>query len=139
MIGFGLAVQALLGAWHLYGLRLIKKIRPVGDEHPHLGVLAAFWGLGILHFSEIVLGAAAYALALTIPAAGNISQVEGSQAAELLYFSGTTFTTLGLTHQQASGPIRLLVMLQSLGGFMLITWSATFVYTIWGELFRREG
>jgi hypothetical protein len=37
----------------------------------------------------------------------------------------------------ANGPIRLMVMMLSLSGFMLITWSATFIYTIWGETFRQ--
>jgi hypothetical protein len=55
--------------------------------------------------------------------------------AGLLYFSGVTFATLGFTAQKAVGAIRLLVMAEALGGFMLITWSATFVYSIWSDRF----
>ena len=56
----------------------------------------------------------------------------------MLYFSGVTYATLGYTQQVAQGPIQLLAMMQSLGGFMLITWSAAFVYSIWDEQFRAR-
>lgn len=49
----------------------------------------------------------------------------------LIYFSGINFTTLGYTQIEAAGPIRLINMTQSLGGFMILTWSATFSYSVW--------
>ncbi|BBC71945.1 conserved hypothetical protein [Altererythrobacter sp. B11] len=137
MLVAGLAMLFLLGAWHMAGIHLIRRVRPVSDSRPYLAVMVAFWGLVLLHFSEIVLGAGAYALALSFPDTGSISHVGGSRAAGLLYFSGINFATLGFTGQDARGPVRLLVMLQALGGFMLITWSATLVYSIWGDEFRK--
>ena len=59
-----------------------------------------------------------------------------SSLADHLYFAGVAFGTLGYTHLVAHGAIRLLVMIISLSGFMLITSSATFIYTIWGKNFR---
>jgi len=32
------------------------------------------------------------------------------------------------------GAIRMVAMMQALGGFMVITWSATFIYTIWQDV-----
>lgn len=49
----------------------------------------------------------------------------------MIYFSGINFTTLGYTQIEAMGPIRLINMMQSLGGFMILTWSATFIYSVW--------
>lgn len=45
----------------------------------------------------------------------------------LIYFSGVNFATLGYTQIEATGPIRMVNMMQSLGGFMVLTWSATFL------------
>ncbi len=137
MLAIGLVLLLGSGAWHLGGILLIKRCKPDSGEHPYLAVLLTFWGIALLHLSEIALGAFAYSLVLSLPGAGSISDSFGSSASGLLYFSGITFTTLGLTQQTVSGPVRLLVMLQALGGFMLITWSATFVYSIWDERFRQ--
>ena len=51
----------------------------------------------------------------------------------LIYFSGINFTSLGYTQIEAAGPLRLINMMQSLGGFMILTWSATFSYSIWSK------
>lgn len=143
MLGAGLVLLLAGGAWHLGGILLIKRIKPDSHNHPLFSVLLTFCGLVLLHVSEIALAAWSYSLALSFPGAGTISESCGTGepcgtgAARLLYFSGIVFSTLGLTEQTASGPIRLLVMLQSLGGFMLITWSATFAYAVWNERFRQ--
>ena len=138
VLGCSLVFIAGLGAWHLGGILLIKKVKPSSGNHPHLAVLVAFWGLILLHFSEIVLGALAFGLVLNIEGTGDITEGYGSTMGGLLYFSGVTFTTLGFTQQTATGAVRLLVMTIALGGFMLITWSATFVYSIWDERFRNQ-
>ena len=138
ILAYGFALLLGSGAWHLSGIVLIKRITPDPGKRPFLGVLLTFWGLAILHVSEIVLGAVAYWLALSFSEAGLIAKGYGDTMAGLLYFSGINYATLGYTQQVAHGPIRLLAMLQALGGFMLITWSATFVYSIWDEQFRQE-
>ena len=134
-LGSGLVFIGALGAWHLGGILLIKRLKPSSGRHPHMAVLVTFWGLLLLHFSEIVLGALAYGLVLNMEGTGDITEGYGSTMGGLLYFSGVTFTSLGFTQQSARGAVRLLIMLQALGGFMLITWSATFVYSIWEQRF----
>ena len=134
-LGCGVVFVAVLGAWHLAGILLIQRMKPSSGRHPHFAVLVTFWGLLALHLTEIVLGALAYALVLGIEGTGALTEGYGSTMGGLLYFSGVTFTSLGFTQQTAQGAVRLLVMMQALGGFMLITWSATFVYSIWDERF----
>lgn len=56
-----------------------------------------------------------------------------------VYFSGMNFVTLGYANFQADGPIRLVGMMQSLGGFMVLTWSATFIYSISQAMWDRSG
>jgi hypothetical protein len=44
------------------------------------------------------------------------------------YFSFTTFTTLGIGDVAPHGEVRYLVGLEALTGFVLITWTASFLY-----------
>ncbi|MEM1141337.1 MAG: ion channel [Pseudomonadota bacterium] len=58
-------------------------------------------------------------------------QLVGEFDGELLssvYFSFTAFTTLGIGDITPEGNIRFLVGLESLAGFVLITWTASFLY-----------
>lgn len=57
--------------------------------------------------------------------------LEGSFDGSLLdcvYFSFTTYTTLGFGDIHPHGEIRYLVGIESLTGLVLITWSASFLY-----------
>lgn len=125
-----------LGAWHFAGIRVIHRVAAHGRERNALAVLYTFWGLFFLHLSEVALGALAMAFALSFPEVGTLQKAYGSAPADLLYLSGINFSTLGYTEMAAAGPVRLLIMLQALSGFMLITWSATLVYSVWGSRYR---
>jgi hypothetical protein len=138
MLGTGLALLMASGAYHLGGILLIRRVTPQARKRPVLGVLLTFWALVILHSSEIAIAAGVYAAVLTVPGAGEIAGGYGDSTGGLLFFSGTNYATLGYTQQVARGPVRLLAMLQALGGFMLITWSATFVYSLWADQFRQD-
>ena len=64
MLGTGLLLLFVSGAWHLGGLLLIRKVAPDPGNHPYLGLLLAFWCLVLLHSSEIAFAACIYHLAL---------------------------------------------------------------------------
>lgn len=138
MLGAGLLLLMASGAYHLGGILLIRQITPQVRKRPILGILLTFWALVLLHSSEIAIAAAVYAVALGVRGAGSIAGGYGDSAGGLLFFSGTNYATLGYTQQIARGPVRLLAMLQALGGFMLITWSATFVYSLWADQFGQR-
>ena len=135
-LALGLLGVAFLGAWHLGGLLLLKRLKPSGNGEGYFAVLITFWGLLALHVSEILWCSLMIAGFLAMDGAGVVTGGSGSDAAGLLYLAGITFTTLGFSGQTVQGPLSLLLMFVALGGFMLITWSATFVYTLWEERFR---
>jgi len=56
---------------------------------------------------------------------------------DVLYVTGISFSTLGHSSIEVIGPFRLLLMLQSLLGFMLLTWSATFLYSACQEVWQK--
>lgn len=134
----GVVLFALLGALHMGGLRAIGWGKRERRRHPHLSVVVTFWALGLLHLAEIAIGALALWLLLQIPGAGSLGPTFEGAPADYLYLAGIAFVTLGFAQTEVEGAIRMVVMLFSLGGFMLITWSATFIYTIWGESFHEK-
>jgi hypothetical protein len=53
--------------------------------------------------------------------------LSGPLAADL-YFSCAAFTTVGFGDIVPSGPLRLLAGMEALTGFVLITWTASYLY-----------
>lgn len=139
VLGCGIGLIVFYGLIHVAGLEVIRRAKPKQKKHRYLGLLFTFWGLALLHLVEIAAAAAVLGVLLANPANGMLTAGQGSATADYLYFAGVSFATLGYTQLEAYGAIRLVVMTISLSGFMLITWSATFIYTIWGESFRDEG
>jgi hypothetical protein len=137
VLASGIGLLLVYGLLHMSGLELIRTLKPKQEKHRYAGLLFTFWGLALLHLIEIAMGAGLLAFLLSYPAHGALSSGFGSTVADYLYFAGVSFSTLGYAQLEAHGAIRLLVMMLALSGFMLITWSATFIYTIWGETFRH--
>ncbi len=140
ILGFGLALLFAAAPWHLGGLLLIRRLQPSGRRHPFGAIVVTFWCLILLHLSEIVVGAAAFAAVLSFPDTGTVGGEAGSSRwGAMLFVSGIAYVTLGFSQEDMAGPVRLLAMLHALAGFLLITWSATFVYSIWSNQFRSDG
>lgn len=127
LIGFGLVV--LLGIGHHLALIGLRGVTARARERPHGAIISVFVGLVAIHLTEILLFAGAYHILLSWDSMGALTGLEGWQ--DLVYFSGINFTTLGYTKIEIHGPIRLVSMMHSLGGFMILTWSAAFLYTVW--------
>ena len=132
LIGF--VSVSLLGVFHHLALRALRRLsRPV-DRRPDFSILTAFIGLLVVHTAEILAFALIFSFLLKVPDIGSLTIDEGPNAwVDLVYYSGINFTTVGYTQIDATGPFRLISMMQSLGGFMVLTWSATFLYSIWRE------
>jgi len=103
---------------------IIPKIK---IKHRFRIVFGVFIAL-IAHSIEIWLFSLAYYF---LPEIGVWGYLEGNFDGSLMdcvYFSYTTFTTLGFGDIQPHGHIRHLVGLESLTGLLLITWTASFLY-----------
>lgn len=133
----GLLSVAVLGTVHHFGILLLRRALPdQGPDQrdvPHTAVLIAFHGLLVLHLTEVLLFAALYWLLLGWEAIGGFGGDWTGSAADHIVFAGSTFTTLGASEIKAQGPLRLVAFSQALGGFMVLTWSATFLYTLWSR------
>ena len=81
----------------------------------------------IAHSVEIAIFAGAY----WVSANSGFGFLEGNfqgSLADYLYFSYAAFTTVGFGDIVANGPMRLLAGMEALTGFVLITWTASYLY-----------
>ncbi len=89
-----------------------------------LGVFAALTA----HAVEVWIFGLSYYLMLHAEGWGSLrGNLEGSLL-DCVYFSFTTYTTLGTGDIEPIGHLRYLTGLESLTGLVLITWSASFLY-----------
>ena len=109
----------------LYRLSLI--IPRLTMPHRYRIVFGVFGGL-IAHSIEVILFALAYFYLPRFDGWGSISGNFDGSIWACIYFSYTSFTTLGVGDIIPDGHIRHLVGLESLTGLLLITWTASFLY-----------
>lgn len=134
-IFFHFEVIAILNRW-AHG----RRVQPRANHHdrPTL-VIIAFALLGA-HVAEIWLFGLAFWLLINIDGLGTIVGYDSLNFWDCVYFSATTYTTVGWGDLSAVGPVRFLAGTESLVGFMLITWSASFTYLVmaraWGTSAR---
>ena len=127
-IGFGLVV--LFGLFHHLALTWFAHRIPERLRQARMTAVLVFTELAALHVAEIAAFAVAYAwLDGWIIADGFGGTFEGTWR-DYLYFSAINFVTLGYTDIDVLNEMRMVSMLQSLCGFMLLTWSATFLYSV---------
>jgi len=101
-------------------------------------VLFGLCGIILLHVVEIWLfGLATWAL-LGVPNAGTVSGAAQPHFLDVIYLSAMTFSTVGFGDLTPVGPIRFLSGTEALAGFILITWSASFIYLEMEQFWRRR-
>jgi voltage-gated potassium channel len=113
---------------HLAGLTLLLRLlrrhrsrRPNGNQHLHdgIGILAAAFGLFVLHAIEIWAYAALYAVA------GALQTFE-----EALYFSTSTYATIGYGDVVLGPGWRVLGAIEGVNGVILLGWSTAFFVAV---------
>lgn len=80
------------------------------------------------HVVEIFLFGLAYGASLVYPALGRLGANYDENLGDCIYFSFTTYTSLGIGDVEPFGPLRTLAGIESLVGLMLIAWTASFLY-----------
>jgi len=82
----------------------------------------------IAHVVEIWIYAFAYFKMHNSSGWGYLAGNFDGSLVDSIYFSFTTFSTLGFGDIEPMGVIRFFVGMESLVGFVLITWTASFLY-----------
>ena len=116
---------------HRYSGRAPKRDRGV-----MLRIIFALLGL---HIVEIWCYGLVFWGLLKVPDAGFVHGAHGLDTLfDAIYLSATTYTTLGFGDLAPVGAIRLVSGMESLTGFLLITWSASFTYLEMSRYWRHE-
>lgn len=115
-------------------MRTVWRILPTLTIAPHLRVLVVIVPVFALHILGIWIYAGAYFLIENITSigvlAGGRQDVGFSYESFLdcLYFSTTTYTSLGFGDLTPTDHLRMVAGAEVLNGLVMITWTASFTY-----------
>jgi hypothetical protein len=87
----------------------------------------------IAHTIEVWLYAIAYLL-LDLTELGSLKGHIEEHFADFLYFSATSYSTLGIGDVYPMGVFRLISGIESINGLFLIAWSTSFTYFVMDRL-----
>lgn len=123
---------------HYEALRLLSALIPRLSVSGRLRVLVGIIGTFIAHIFEITLYALAYYLLRDSFGLGNFGGNFDDTFRTFLYFSGETFTSVGLGDIYPTGAMRLLCGIEALNGLLLIGWSASFTYVYMSHFWQVD-
>jgi hypothetical protein len=119
---------------HYEGLVLISRRLAAHGGHQRVKVLYAISWVLLLHVVEIWVFGVTLWLLLLWPENGSVG---ARHLFDYVYFSATSYTTLGFGDLTPVGPVRFLCGTEALVGLVLITWSASFTYLEMERFWRR--
>ncbi|MGP9831891.1 potassium channel family protein [Marinobacter sp. NSM] len=108
-------------------LRLSSLLGKMRKSH-HFRLIVAVLGCLTAHAAEVWIFATAFYYMHHAEGWGELVGNFDGSLMTTVYFSFTTFTTLGYGDIEALGALRHLTGIEALTGFLLITWSASFLF-----------
>lgn len=127
-VTLGLLVLGSVVVLHYEALHLVGVTLPrikMGHRPRMLIVLAATI---VAHLLEIgIFGVVYYALEHWF-GLGTLEGQTTKDFSDYLYFSATSYTTLGYGDVHPIGPLRIIAGIEALLGLVMITWSASYTY-----------
>ncbi len=121
-------IVALVVIIHYEALLKLSEWIPILTIRHRLRIVLGVLGALLAHTVEICVFAFAY---YRMNGSDNWGYLEGSfngSFFDCVYYSFTTYTTLGFGDIQPIGMIRFLTGIEGLTGLVLITWSASFLF-----------
>ena len=118
---------------HYEVLRYMSVLIPALNLAVRLKVLLVVMGCFIAHTIEVWLYAVAYLL-LDLTGLGSLKGHIEEHFADFLYFSATSYSTLGIGDVYPAGVFRLISGIESINGLFLIAWSTSFTYFVMDRL-----
>lgn len=109
-------------------LCLISRIVAKAPARPRIFILIMITGILIAHILAIIVySSALWFLVQYIGISALAGNIE-NYFLDNLYFSATTYTSLGVGDVFPVGALRIFTAIEALNGLILITWSAAFTY-----------
>lgn len=109
----------------------MRVMPPSSEQHSHflrsVGILLL---LVLVHVAEILWFSGSYYLARDVLNLGGFTDKFKPIFRDYFYYSLVTYTTLGLSEFSPVGHVKVITGIESLTGFIMLTWSATFFYSL---------
>lgn len=121
-------VVTLVVVIHYELLNFLSSALPRLPNKPRVRILVGVFGALFAHSIEVWVFAAAYYLMISDGSLGSLVGNFGGSFFDCVYYSFTSYTTLGFGDIEPQGAVRFLTGIESLVGLVLITWSASFLY-----------
>ena len=118
---------------HYEALRLLSSFVPKLKLAIRLKVLIVVLGCFVAHTIEVWLYALTYMLVSRTGLGALKGQIEG-HFDDYLYFSATSYSTMGFGDVYPIGALRLLSGVEGINGLFLIAWSTSFTYFVMDKL-----
>jgi hypothetical protein len=125
---FAIALMVASVLVNYEALRLTSDFVPRLLIKPQQRILLVLFTIMVVHVVVVSLFAISYFLMSEVLGVGSMHGEFKGDALDYLYYSTTTYTTLGIGDVFAQGPMRIVSALQSLTGLVMISWTATFTY-----------
>ncbi len=123
--GLIVAVSVLI---HHEALILISRLLSKMRQRHEFRLIVSVFGILATHTFQVWIFASAFYFMHHTEGWGELSGNFNGTMLDCLYFSFTTFTTLGYGDIEALGVLRFLTGIEALSGLVLITWSASFLF-----------
>lgn len=118
---------------HYEMLRLMSAYVPNLSIPVRLKVLIVVFGCFVAHTIEVWLYAGAF-LAIHKAGLGSLQGQVEEHFADFLYFSATSYSTMGIGDVYPTGALRLISGIEAINGLFLIAWSTSFTYFVMDRL-----
>jgi hypothetical protein len=118
---------------HYEALRLMSTFVPNLEVAVRVKVLIVVIGCFFAHTLEVWLYAGAFLLIFKSGLGSLKGQVDESFA-DFLYFSATSYSTMGIGDVYPTGALRLISGIEGINGLFLIAWSTSFTYFVMDRL-----
>lgn len=138
VVASSLFIVALCVVTHYEVLSACNRYLPVLSPRRRRRVLILIFIVLVAHVAEIWLFGIGYFLLSRSFALGNLTGLPTTELPDFVYFSAVTYSTLGFGDAVPVGAIRFLAGLESLTGFVMITWSASYTFLEMQRDWRRE-
>lgn len=113
---------------HYEALRGLSRVMPRLTIRPRLRVVIGVFGALCAHVVEIWLFGIVYYWMCKNDNLGELSGNFDGSLMDSVYFSFSTYSSLGFGDIEPLGDIRFLAGLEALTGLVLIAWTASFMY-----------
>jgi Ion channel len=118
---------------HYEALRLMSTFVPNLEVAVRVKVLIVVIGCFFAHTLEVWLYAGAF-LCIFKSGLGSLKGQVDESFADFLYFSATSYSTMGIGDVYPTGALRLISGIEGINGLFLIAWSTSFTYFVMDRL-----